>query len=90
MKQKWTKKGIAALCMAVAMVLTGCSGGERNTAEKEETIVLDYWIPLSSVASTLVSSLSDVPMYQKLQEDTGIKLNFIHPTRGSKRKNLIC
>ncbi len=74
---------ITALCAAAilaAVSLVGCGKGEQASTSQK---TLDYWIPLSGSTASLVDNLDKTPLYQKLQEVTGIDVNFIHPSGGS-------
>lgn len=90
MKQyKW----IAAL-LGLSVCLTGCIGGPVETPTSEgnaQDSALEYWVKLETVHSTSVSTLNDLPMYQKMQEETGVEIKFVHPPAGqeSEQYNLM-
>lgn len=69
-----------ALC---AVVLAGCSTPGDKAASEDE-IVLTYWCGLGSTAASVISSYNDMPMYQKAQEITGVKIDFKHPPVGQE------
>lgn len=65
---------------ASALLLAGCSGEKGRTSD--EGITLTYWGALPSNAATHVSSLNEVLMYQQREADSGIHIEFIHPSQG--------
>lgn len=50
------------------------------------SITLDYWMPIASAALRVIESYADNTAYQKIQEETGIKINFIHPAVGKEKE----
>lgn len=50
------------------------------------SLTLDYWMPISSAALQVIETYADNTAYQKVQEDTGVKINFIHPTVGKEKE----
>lgn len=81
------KKGFIckmAVCSCIsAMLLSSCAGRNENTSG-EETKELSYWAPIEATLATQVSSYNDVSMYKKLEEKTGVHINFIHPAAGQE------
>lgn len=71
----------AAAIMICAGAVCSCDNSGKTVSNEERE--LDYWIQLSGAAALLVDNLGKTPLYQQLQEDTGIKINFIHPSGGS-------
>ena len=74
---------ITALCAAAVLAVAGLAGCGKEEQASTSQKTLDYWVPISGAAASLVDNLDKTPLYQKLQEVTGIDLNFIHPSGGS-------
>ncbi len=55
--------------------------GQYPIAQKNA--VLKYWMPISASATNFISSYAENPAYRKLQQDTGVTIEFIHPAAGS-------
>lgn len=78
MKRKF--KVISAI-LAGTMALTvmaGCGGKKNNEASGQ----LTYWKELSAASSASVSNYGDTPFAKKLQEQTGIQVDYQHPAQG--------
>lgn len=91
-KAKTTKRTIAVICLlsVLCMMFAGCSGNQSENKEitystdkvefpVKEEITLKIW---TANVNNAVSNYAEMGCYQKMQEDTGIKLEFIHPTAG--------
>lgn len=87
-----TKRGIkktVSTILTVAMtvgVLASCGGGggtQKSAAPGEK---VTYWAPMSSVASTIHKNWADMPLYKKIMENTGIDVDFIHPSSAGARE----
>lgn len=86
MNNKKTNKHIAlglGALLAVSAVM-GC-GGKNSGGSGENSFT--YWAPLDSKISTISPTWGDTPLYKKLQEVTGINVNFIHPPTGNNVEN---
>lgn len=62
-------------------------GGESTEAEGDkpyEGVTLTYWVELNGSVSSSVANLRETKWTQVVEEKTGIKLDFIHPTSGSE------
>lgn len=82
---KFKKRNLIAAAAVVALgaaVLSGCSN--KETANTESTNTLTYFVKLPTAISTRVSSLNEVLMYQQREKDTGIHIDFIHPSAGQE------
>lgn len=75
MKKSKRILGVVLSSVVVVSMLGGCSGG-KDTADGERK--LTYW--LGNSASSYVSDYNDVASLQKIQENTGIEVDFIHPS----------
>lgn len=59
------------------------TGGEEKGPlyiEGSEGVTLTYWIPMSDQATQEFSSYAEHPYFQWLKEQTGVNIEFIHPT----------
>lgn len=63
------------------------SGEESKEAVPDkpyEGVTLTYWVKLNGSVSSSVANLGETKWAQYVEEKTGIKLEFIHPTAGSE------
>lgn len=86
---------VISLCLIV-VTLAGCGnarekGGNQSAMEKgkieypiETTETLTIWKPLDSSISTLYTSENELEFTKKLYEETGIKVEYIHPPVGQE------
>ena len=63
-------------------VSSGSGSGEKGDLyiEGSEGVTLTYWIPMDSVQTQNFSTLAEHPYFQWLQEQTGVTIEFIHPS----------
>lgn len=52
----------------------------------QEGVKLSYWMEMNSGAANYITSYDDNPSYQKIQENTGVDIEFIHPAAGTSTK----
>jgi len=52
-----------------------------------EGITLTYWNPIFAGAAAFISSQAENDSYIAMQENTGVKLEFIHPAAGTERES---
>lgn len=73
------KRMIAMLCLVVAisMMVSAAAVAEINRIT-DEPITLKYWIPLGDKASQVITSNAEIPVYDVLQEKTGVEIEWIH------------
>lgn len=92
----------AVLCAGLlASMLSGCGGNNNSNTTTTELIPevttsdtypietdaeLTYWVTLNSNVAAYAQSLNDTDFAQWLQEDTGVKVNFIHPAAGQEQE----
>ena len=55
---------------------------------KEEGVKLTYWMPMNAGAANFIASYDENPSYQKIQENTGVDIEFIHPAAGTDVESL--
>lgn len=51
----------------------------------DEPITLTYWVPMSDSAAKFITSYDENIAYQKMMENTGINLKFLHPASGKQQ-----
>lgn len=78
------KKKVAIFLTAAlaAGTVAGCTKKGSDTAK------FTYWVPLYSHVAQFANSFNDVEFYQKLQEKTGVEIEFVHPPAGQESENL--
>ena len=62
----------------------GHDGMRRRKKEAQDSgdRPLTYWTAINSSQITTMDNYSMLPMFQKLMEKTGVKLEFLHPPAG--------
>ena len=77
------KRLVALAVVAVLAVgcLAGCGGKTEVVNTGDNT--LSYWCAVPGNAATHMSDLNDMLMYQQREKDTGIHIEFIHPSAAS-------
>ncbi len=95
MNRKTFGRIVLAVAMAAALGinLAGCgSNVEGEYAFQfdgypiQDNVQLTYWLELNGNLPENVTSLEDTPFGQKLQQDTGVDINFLHPRRGMEEE----
>lgn len=78
---KKLSKIIAVISAAalIASALAGCGDKEETTDGKNFT----YWAVMDSFSQATLKSYSEMLFYQKMEEATGVHIDFIHPIEGS-------
>ena len=81
-------KKLLSLALAVVLVLSCACVAYADDFSYPTTefpdVTLDYWVYLNSNVSASAASLNDTLFAQYVQEETGIKVNYIHPTFGAE------
>lgn len=49
-------------------------------------VKLTYWMEMNSGAANFISSYAENPSYQQIQKNTGVEIEFWHPSSGSSTK----
>lgn len=65
----------------------GAAAGETTAAASDkpyEGVTLTWWTKLNANVSTTYPNLGDTPWAKYVEEQTGIHIDFIHPTSGSE------
>lgn len=73
------KKVIAPIVLAAVICAAGCGNGIKKSEKVQE---VTYWVGMNSNVSMLSSNLGETPFSKKLQEVTGVKINYQHPPQG--------
>ncbi len=83
MKSKILKSiaATAAICM-LAGSFAGCGNNGKTQTSNSGTTELSYWVELDASTAQTVTELGETEFAKQLQEDTGVKLKFIHPPQG--------
>ena len=93
------KKRILSLVLCLALLIPAASlaeiPGYWNPPSVNEgqypfgdgSTKLTYWMAINAGAANFISSYDENPAYVKLQEDTGIDIEFIHPVVGMVQDN---
>lgn len=91
-KQRTAKMScvIVTACMMGSVLFAGCSNGGNSSSEVtgeisfplENTVVLDYWMPLNTEVSKRTNTMADTELYKELEKRTNVKINFLHPPLG--------
>ena len=55
---------------------------DEGTAEAAETI--SYWVPLHANAAQVLTTWNDNEVFKKMEKETGIHVEFIHPPVGQE------
>ena len=61
----------------VSTILTACSSTSKQ--QQNDTKELSYWCSIPPTSISQISNLSQMTMYQEMEKQTGIKIQFIHP-----------
>lgn len=69
----------ALLAAIMTLLLAGCGSDAKDAASANS---LTYWRELPSATSAVATSLNETPFAKKLQEATGITVNYTHPPQG--------
>lgn len=56
--------------------------------EGGEGVTLTYWLPMNDYQSQYFTTMAEHPFYEWLEEKTGVKVEFIHPTYEQKDQQL--
>ena len=75
-----------AATVEASVAANGETAGEsKETGDKPyEGVTLTYWVKLNGSVSASVANLGETEWAKVVEEKTGIKLKFIHPTSGSE------
>ncbi|MBQ4110947.1 MAG: extracellular solute-binding protein [Clostridia bacterium] len=81
MKSKCKKIITGALCVIMVLGMAGC--GEKNeTVQNEKKNSFTYWANMPAGIVSVYQSMGEIKMYQQMEKETGIHIEFIHPAAG--------
>ena len=75
-----------ALLLALSPVL---AAAEVLYPIAEEPVHLTYWMPLNSGAAKYITSYDENYAYAKMQENTGVDIDWIHPAVGQEKEQFV-
>lgn len=73
-------KKIIFLVLAFTIVTNLFSNGTNESVKSDEVKTVTIWMELNPNISVSVTSLAETPAFKKLMEETGINIEFIHPS----------
>lgn len=87
---KIRKRAILSIIMSASLLLSAC-GGEKSKKQAAENIdtssypiktdaTLTYWTELNINLTASCNSMAETPFAKKLKENTGINVEYIHPS----------
>lgn len=80
-----TRKRICALLLAVLMFLSlGMAFAEVNYPITDKPLALQYWMPINPSAAKYITSYDQNTAYTKMEENTGVDIEWIHPAVGQE------
>lgn len=85
-------KRIGCLLLAICMLcMAGCSNQSEKTESTGTSQPLTYWVELNSSQITTITNFGELAMYQKIMEETGVEVEFMHPPAGqtAEQYNLV-
>ncbi len=73
---------LAALLALLMLCAPGLAEEKKSPLyiEGSEGVTLTYWIPMSSTQTQYFSNLSEHPFWQWMEAQTGVHVEFIHPS----------
>jgi len=80
--KKFSKILSFALSLMLVVSICGACGEKEETAVQSDN-KYTYWVSLDSRSAETVSSYSELVLYQKVSEATGIDVEFLHPAQGT-------
>ena len=78
------KKTLAFL-LALCMAMSFCSAMAEITYPLDDNLSIKVWIAMDAGNSQYLTNYGDSPVWQRFQEVTGVKIEFIHPTYGAEK-----
>ena len=80
------------MVLIASFLLTSCQKGSIGNGDNKDSshgplwieggegVTLTYWIPMDYVCSEEYSSLSEHPFFKWMEDQTGVKVEFVHPS----------
>lgn len=93
------KRRIVACVLGISLCLTGCLGMHRGDNAEETAkgeisypidsdVTLEYWIRLPATLQSEVKNYGETAYAEELYKQTGIAVEYVHPTRGQESEAL--
>lgn len=76
-----------ALADGIPGYYTPPAANEGQYPIAEEGVTLTYWMQMNSGAASFITSYDENPSYQAIQANTGVDIEFIHPTAGTDQQS---
>ena len=85
-KRRFFTAVMAAVFTVSGLSLTGC--GSKADSEKADINQksFTYWAPMVPSVASRIESFNDIEMYKKMEEETGVHIEFIHPPVGQEKE----
>ncbi len=82
---KQTRKRLATIAVALVMMLSlvpvlAESGHGPLWIEGAEGKTLTWWVPIDGTSAQYMETWEDHPFFQWMEEQTGVHVEFIHPS----------
>ena len=77
---KKTKKGLRIASAILSIVMM--SSLATSCSKEEETGALTYWMPMGAATAAQYTDYGETELSKKLQEKTGVEIEYIHPPTG--------
>lgn len=88
-------KKLTAVSLGAAVLLCGCGGNKKGVSGDgkdylnaeypiKTDVTLTYWCDSNASANSYGTNLGETPLFKKVMEETGIKIEFKHPPQGQK------
>lgn len=96
--KKTFRQGVALVLACMMAMLCGC-GGKKTAVDGtnyefevtmapgypvESQEVLTWWIPINKDITSKYGNMSETPFAKMIEEETGVKIKFIHPPQGQE------
>lgn len=84
------KKKSLVMALISASVIAGCftgCGEKAPVVGENGKAELSWWVRLYPHVAQTATSFSEVELYKKLSENTGVELSFIHPAIGQEKES---
>jgi putative aldouronate transport system substrate-binding protein len=81
----FSRKGLTilmVLVLSLSISFTSFGNGQKESTAAGEQVTLSYWIGISNKVAGVVKSYDEMPVFQQMEKDTGIHIEFQHPPAG--------
>ncbi len=78
-------KRIFAIFLAAATALSVCGCGKKEeTKQNEAAKSFTYWVAMGGEAAARYKSYAEMTMYKEREKQSGIHIEFVHPSAGQE------